>query len=761
MKKGLTGKWLAAVALLTTAVGCSDEDLALKKFTFNAQVEQPGGGSKLMLSGDGTHAENTLLWEYNDKISIGSDQTRSTVASGNADTASMAWLYNYTLGSEYNGIFETQLPETSKYFVALHPYSRSNSIVGSAANSSTFSTVNINLPATQGYRNDTTFDKQVYPLVAWSGSSSEWVLDFKSIAAIVRIQIYNSGATETPIRKIEFTETTGKRLNGVFTVSDYSSSAPYLTAASSPTSAEQKITIDCGEDGVAFTNGKLLTFYLVLPAVSTTTSTSYALSMTVTNTSSGTATLSFTAPTKRNSITYMPALSIGSWGGTPSPTLSGNGTARRPFRIYTKAELQYLRTCYAAEGTRTINGQEITEDTYIQIMRPDIKLRTASDWPAGIKKFVGHLTYVPNSGSILNNTPYPLIDSVTPDGVVSNLRVTYDTNVYSGDNFAPVCRGNAGTITGCVILGSTRGVAYTSSADHGTAGICVYNTGTISTSVVGATFTNASRNVAGIALYNSGTINGCYTDGMTVSSASAASGICDNNSGTIIDCSFKETMVSNSSSAWYGIARYNTGTVRHCSLSSTAAILSTQAVGGIVGTNATGGVVNSCYITNTLTGSGIVGGIVNTMTGGSIINCYVQNEDAVITGTTAGGIVGSMSAGTISNSFAYFSQATATTKGGIAGSISGGSITNCYCYQAGVSSGSGTFFGSNSSGTLTSCYVVDGAGQASVTAQTTTQATDGTLRGYLNSGMSSISGARTWQNNSDTGYPELTTYAAK
>ena len=764
MKKGQIGKWLAAVALLTVVTACSDDEVSnitTKRFQFKALVERPGDGSKLLLGGDGTGAERILYWEYNDKISIGSDQTRSTVASGNADTAAMAWLYYYNLGSDYNGIFETQLPESSAYFLALHPYSRSNSIVGSAAGSSTFSTVQISLPATQGYRNDTTFDKQVYPLVAHYSGTGPWQLNFRSVGSIVRVQLFNSSGAASTISKIEFAERNGKRLNGIFTVSDYSSTAPYLTAAASPTSDQQKITIDCG-DGVAFANGQLLTFYLVLPSISTTTTTNYSLTMTVTNTSSQTCTRSFTVGTKRNSITYIQAQSISAWGSGLTSGLSGNGTERRPFRVYTKADLQYLRDCYNGD-TRTINGQAITSSTYIQIMRPDIKLHGKnSDWTAGISNFIGHLTYVPEAGSILNNSQYPLFASISDGGVVEGLRISSDTNAYSGDDYSPLCGTNAGIIRNCLVTNSSPehgGIGFTSSADHGSAGICITNSGTISSCQVSATFTNANRNVAGVSLSNSGTITGCtVTDDMAIgSTGGSVSGICHSNSGNIRDCQFAKNISSANSNAWYGIVATNSGTVLHCSLGTSANIKSNSTAAGIVGTNATGGTVSSCYIdnANVVEGSGIVGGIVGTLTGGTVINCYVKSEDASVTGTTnVGGIVGSMTGGTVANSFAYLSTITANSNcgGGIVGTATGGTINNCYtAYYSG--SNTTKFFGSNSA-TLTNCYLMNGTAQTS----TTVPADVSTLLSNLNTNASSISGARTWVSGSV--YPEFSTYSA-
>ena len=780
MKRGIAQRIAALGIALLTVCGCGRDAQEISRYTFNAHLEQPGSNAKLRLSGDSRRAENTLVWEYNDEISIGSDKTLSLRGSGNDDTASKGWLY-YAGGSDFsethNGVFQAQLPEGSSYFVGLHPYSHLNEIVGQAAGNSNFTTVRLNLPATQGYRCDTTFDKQVYPLVAWYGGTWDeggdaFNLNFYSVGSIVRLQIFNAGSFTLPVRSLEVSSTT-ERLNGLFTVNDYKTANPYLVPAASPTTAERKITLDCGESGLTFNPGDLLTFYVVLPSVSEENSRhDYALTLTVRNTADQTSSRNFTVKTTRNSITYLPALGISTWGsGTPAPGLSGNGTERRPFRVYNKADLLYLRSCYLAAGSRTINGQPITSDTYIQIMRSDIALH-GDEWPGGIENFIGHISYVPSTGYILNNTRYPLFENILAGGNVHSLKVCYDTNAYSGTSFSPLCRTNAGTIDSCSVVSNTAaygGIHYTTNDfANGIAGICLNNTGVIAACECSATFyNNSGQRIAGICLDNSGTVRTSHVVGIdATSSGSHVSGICDNNAGNIVDCYFDARPSGTSACSWYGIARTNSGTILHSYASAGTSITTTQSACGIVGENTSGGVINSCYTRASLSGQNTVAGIAGTQSGGTIINCDFYSSTALIrlsgSGLAIGGLVGKLSGGYVYNSYVYISNIGNTSasgvSGGIVGDLSGGAVENCYAYIYNASTLG--FYGTKTGGTLTGCYLVDGVSQADVTGRTETQATDGTLLGELTSGKASITNARDWTPDDDD-YPILVSYSAK
>ena len=461
------------LALLPTA--CRKEKLVGdRQFKFNATIEQPKGDddAKVYLED-----EHFIIWEYDDEISIGSN------TSGDEDC--LAWLLSSSGGDwqDYNGVFLTTLPEDSKYFLGLHPASEANDILGTG--DANFS-VSINLPSVQTYRTDEkgdfTFDKQVFPMVAWYGGkwsedpNTPFNLDFHSLAAIVRLQFVNKTAATT-LNSIVITST-DKQLCGNFTVSNYNTFDPYLTGLQSD---KKSVTIDCG--GLEFPQNSIKTFYLVLPAIAgRETTTSYKLTATV-NSAAGSCSRTFTAKTRRNGLTYMQALEISAWGSAPAASISGNGTADRPFKVYDINDLIYLRNCYNS-GDRLINGQAIDANTYIKIMRSDIVL-TKDNWTSGIRNFVGHMTAMNNQthpGIVdsCNNTP--LFESIGTGGVVDGviLKCAAYFNVTSASGVSPFCTSNAGTISNCVITtipGSSNKVL--TSANASLAGICVTNTGTI------------------------------------------------------------------------------------------------------------------------------------------------------------------------------------------------------------------------------------------------------------------------------------------
>ena len=755
MKKLTIAIAMLALAILPTA--CHKDKMENYDFQFKATTERPqDDDAKVRLSG-----ERYIIWEYDDEISIGSNTS--------GDDKHKAWLYYSDPSLEdwtaYNGIFLTSLPRNSEYFLGLHPCSDNNII--SSSGGSSFS-VTIDIPATQTYRNDSTFDKQVFPMVAWYGGTwdsdpyTPFNLDFHSLGSIVRLQFLNTTGAASAIRSITITST-NKQLCGLYTVNNYNTNDPHLTGLES---SKKTVTIDCGGSGVAFANNQLLTFYLVLPAFTGRDhTTQYTLTATVNNTASQSCSRSFQVNARRNGITYMPALSIGSWtSGTPTPTISGNGTADRPFKVYDIEDLKYLRDCYNSVA-RTINGQPITANTYIKLMRSDIEL-TSSDWPAGIRNFVGHFETMNQQShpGITNSCQnVPLFESIGSDGVVTGLTVKSKSvfNITNPTGVSPFCAENAGRIIDCALTSVPSGSDYTISIFSPFAGICVTNNGTIQGCRCEARVeVQSSQNFAGICLHNNGTIQGCQAGDMTLRNFSAkGAGICYENSstGTVKDCYFASN-IDGSSADWGGIVYENSGTVKHCYLSSTGRIYTSKGVGGIVRNNiGASSLVDYCWVAGPLQGRSAAG-IVDSLVAGEVRNCFNHNT-AMITVTTAtsvgGGLVAYVKGGQVNNSYVnditiIFRNVNAVT-GGLAGTVTGGSFSYCYSYAD-----DNGFYGTTATATYNHCYLVDDS-QANVTTVSSSPSSNFvTLTSNLNS--SGNSNYSSWVQPTATSAPVLADY---
>ena len=754
-------KLTIAIALLTLAlipVACHKEN-RIHQFQFTATTERPQNDDAKVRLVD----ERYILWEYDDEISIGSNTS--------GDDKYRAWLYYSTPDNEdwgaYNGIFLTTLPENSQYFLGLHPASDNNII--SAGSGSAF-TANIDVPATQTYRNDSTFDKQVFPMVAWYGGvwdnssqSTPFNLDFRSLASIVRLQFVNGTGATSAIRSITVTSP-DKQLNGLFLVNNYNTYDPYLTGLES---SKRSVTIDCGSSGVAFPNNKLLTFYLVLPAFTGRDNTTQYnnLTVTVTNTSSQSCSRTIgSVKTRRNGISYMPALSIDAWASAPTPTIAGNGTEDRPFKVYDINDLKYLRDCYNS-GTRTINGQPITANTYIKLMRSDIVL-TQDNWAAGIRNFEGHfLTMNQQSNPGITNTypNVPLFESIGSNGEVVGLTVksSGSNTLTNATGVSPFCTQNDGRIIDCALTSNPSNSNYTISIFSSFAGICVTNNGTIQGCRCDARVqVQSNKNFAGICFINNGTIQGCQASDITLRDVTAkAAGICYQNSttGTVKDCYFAAN-ITESTADWGGIVYENSGIVKHCYMSATGHIYTSKGVGGIVRNNiGASSLVDYCYVSGPLQGRS-VGGIVDSLVAGEVRNCFNSNT-AMITVTTAssvgGGLVGYVKGGQVNNS--YVKEITLIRRnnnaviGGLAGAVTGGAFSYCYSYED-----YNVFYGTSTTATYDHCYLVDGS-QAGVTTVGNYPTTNfATLTTNLNgSGNSNYS---TWVQPNASSAPELDTY---
>ena len=695
---------------VTLFAACRDDKQ--QDFTFNARIEQPTNtdGSKVYLD-----EERWVYWELGDEITIGSD-----ICYCDGDTAFTARLVDVAsqgggIVSDYgyfNGVFITTMAWGSSYFLGLHPKDHRNRIYGTPG-SSVFST-QIYLADTQrrrtiDAREDYTFDRQVYPMVAWYGGywdtdgEHAFNLDFHSVAGIIRLNLFNNSGEYKTLRSIEITSRDGRQLKGLFNIKDYNIEDPYLESLSN-NEADRTVVLYCGNDGKSFPANQQYTFYLVLPAYGgRSVTTTHNLTMKVNATDGSSVTKNFHAPVRRTGLTNMQAMGIDDWqAGTASIGLSGCGEEARPFKVYDTTDLKYLRDCYNSDDpVRRINGQPITSDTWIAIMRSDIVIND-TNWKAGINNFVGHLIDLSHQShpGITSRSTKPLFQKISDGGVVEGITLKcgsmFTENTPVG--VTPFCGSNSGEIRNCAITSEPNSTRRITSVNTKMAGICRENTNT--GKIVGCR--NDARmevqqgyDLAGICLDNRGTIKECFVSSEMkayVADGAHVAGIClDNNSmGTVEDCYFatRVTSTGTNDAYWAGIVYTNRGTVKHCYFSSTSHIYTTKDVGGIVAENiGTNSKVDYCWVAGQLRGVN-VGGIVKSMASGKVINCF-NSASAIVTVTDAssygGGLVGQMSGGSIENSYVddilVLRLSENATIGGIVGDIIEGTVNNCYDYE--------------------------------------------------------------------------------
>lgn len=765
------------------ALTSCERDHEMRKFNFNSTIEQIGNDdSKVLLA-----RERWIYWEIGDEIDIASDISGSEWSVGT--------LVNSGAGAgtdfeEYNGVFITELDYESKYFVGLFPRNSGN-IVSTNSGSSNFD-IRINLEQNQPLTCDTSFDRNIFPMVAWYGGSAYSSeidnyqpanLDFHSLGCIVRLQFFNSDGTEHIIDHVEIKS--DKQLWGTFNITGYKTADPYLISTVTD-EAHKTLNLTCNNAALSTMGANSLhTFYVVIPAFETrNTTVTHNFNVTIYDTEGKHCSASFTAPMRRNGITYMQALNIQTWEassstgeGSASAGLVGNGTAARPFKIYTIDDLNYLRIQFhnPVDGNVRINNQKVTANTHFRIMTSTITLNNDNWKDYGIENFTGIMTYGASNGSnpgITNNSSIPLFASISSDSRVEGLSVKRGSiNIAPTRNWSPFCATNNGTIVNCR-LRSVDDAPIQFTANYCFSGICVTNNGTIIGSGCEAAV-SASNSFAGICYLNNGTIRGCYFGSpAAVYSASTAAGICYTNNGSIYD-SYFAGRISSSATNWGGIVYQNEGRVEHCYASSDGLIITTGTVGAIVNSQAAiGAVVNYCYSDISLRGS-TIGSIVANLSNGKVLNSFVNNDIVVLTVSAAshvaGGLVGTMSGGTVANSYAYFNHMNRINSDGIAGGLigrhTGGTVANCYAYETNTTTR--LFYGDPASTTsnLTNCFLV-GADQTGVTNQSASALIGSgadQLLGLLNSNRSTMAASytgadtlRVWR--SDGTVPAFYTY---
>ena len=765
--------WAIVLACLLT--GCEKE---LTTYSFLAESE-PSADAKAIAKESKTrlHNESLVIWEVGDAISVRA-LNRSVTVKANFSTSATVDEHSYT--AVFVSENTTEKYTASTQFIALFPYSDKNDL-GSGSTPS----VTVDFPASQPYVDDNTFGKSACPMVAYGGDedrhdSQQPYLSrilFHNLCGLVRIQLCSEVQKE--LQSITFTSGT-KPLAGPFTVKDYMTNAPYLEAGNGAT---ESITIGFDEKRCSLSN-QPQTFYLSLPAVHDDGKNyaTYDITMAVTTTDGKQFVKAFAVPLRRNGITKMPALDITEWAdagsdgnGTCNVSIAGNGTAERPFLIYTTSELIKVRNAFNSGGS--INGIKVSEQKcHFRIMTSNIVL-TQSDWvdetsqSRGGIAFNGYLTYYANQGTgdpttnpngyagIENQTDVPIFYEISSWSTVTGIAVRGNPGVMVNDkdlDYSPFCHTNRGTIINCHV--SRHGsfvMNYQGSKIVGMGGLCIENEGTIRD--CGCSGTLVAPHLGGICYNNTGTITGCYAASpMLVKSGNYqsgfAGGICYTNSGTITDCYFAANSSAAVSAAWGGIAYQLTGgTVSHCYVASSGMMVSSRSIGGIVHTM-TGGTVDKCWnesdVMNVVGGSDGLGGIVNVVNGSECVvsNCIRHNSGGTF-GCTAGpigGVVATLAAGSVQNCAFYgdMAMSTVSKKGAFVGEMTGGAIDNAYGYQNTALGDNTRFFGAKTGGTLTRCY---GQIASSTTGSVVTVPTDnGALLNSLNFTDSRPSGYETW-----------------
>lgn len=670
---------LALVAIILGLHSCKKEPGDIE---VGADLEQPSvyQNGKCYLDG-----EHFIYWESDDKIAVSNDWKDTvepyTHASGTRET-------KFYGRSEHVDKVDLEAP-----CYAVYPNT-------SFVRTDDVDNIQISFPATMAYRNDYSFGKDAFPMVAYSTNPTTNGLGFHSVCGIARIQIFSTQVGTHNIDRIEFTEvgsahgSSNKQISGVFTVNEIKKSAPYLSATdpSNNSIVISGINQSIGAATISQAKSRLLTFYLPLPATkanATQNLTTYILRMNVVS-GSNQFSKDFKVDIRRNCITMLQAIDIDHWSpcdhGQANVHLVGCGTKERPFQIYTFNELCEVRDAFKNNGK--INDQEITKDTYFRLQRTDIRLLTeeaanANDitrdangvrhygtpdhsqmntcgaWTEGIPNFKGHFTCASNNPTqfgIDNRSHKPLFQSISAEGVVDSVTVRGGfmvTGTPIGD-FSPFCLVNNGKMSNCVNQANIT-------CNNNVAGVCFTNNGTI-TGCRNEGQLKSSLNVAGICMVNSANkvVNRCVGLATGILEGEQVGGLVHTNSGTVQSSYANYNNLSAKGDIGCIVYMNNSnGIVKNCYVSGSFATINPYSVGGICHTSA--GSVTDCYnAMSSIKGSSYVGGIIAIMNGGSIQNCYLDGSTGgTLTtnnySTRAGGFVGYMTAGEILNGYNVFS----------------------------------------------------------------------------------------------------------
>ena len=722
------------VAAMTLLLSSCDPEYEMVTIDMGAYMEQPYSDSD---SKNYLVNEEFIYWEEGDRIAVSSESDNINIGTLRFGAGTPTAFYRLTIPVDADG-------DAYGAYAAVYPYEAGAKAMTKGGGT----TQRLDYPDTMPYRAgatnaDFTFGQNCYPMVAYSyasrrtawdpeDSTSHDTLGFHSVSGILRLQFYAATGQSRTIKEIEI-ESYGanrKQISGLFDIKRINYYNPYLVPAGTD---DKKYTIRI--TNVNQTLGRdskdgLFTFYLPLPAQtgkengsghSDTNYTGYRLKVKLVTTDGYKSEKVLNAKIRRNAITMMDALEINGWAqvssdahGSSNVQVVGNGTALRPFQVYSVDDLVKIRNAYNAGDAGRINGQRITENTYIKVVRTDIILNT-ENWTAGINNFKGHFrcsSGSPTAAGITNNSHVPLFQSISSQGSVDSVTVKGTIADYeSGAPFSPLCNVNQGVMRNCV-----NQVNVTSKNAH-IAGICVSNSNLITGcrnegNLKKHDASTTTINVAGICLNNNdgAVIRASTTLTRALLQGDNVAGVCMNNNsgGMVRDCN---TIISRTTqtSNWGCIVFYNNSgaNVQNCYA---AGILSTSgSVGGIVNVNR-GNILGCRNQMSLIVGLDRVAGIAATMESGEIRNCFQDGFGNVTTQdgpVTCGGLVAIMSGGTMSNCYSTFQCTLGHAQpgshvGGAVGVVTNSStIENVYVYD-----GVGKVFYSSitSPATLTNCY---------------------------------------------------------
>lgn len=682
-------KYFAMASVLMMAVACKPE-VELVNLNFASEMEQPtaNDSTKTYLA-----MERYIHWESTDEIKVysgdggysGWSNVRDVAVSPRADARyADIDVPGFEYADHYYGVFPASaaFDDNPKMVRFLSDYA----YTGSDPN--------------QGQ--DLTYPKPGFPMVAYHDATDRWyhgteneelpAFDFHSLCGLARIQFTVAAGLGTKnISKIEFTKVDGAEIAGVFSVANIDKYEPTVAFSSDGTT----VTFNCSNTTVA--PGKLITLYLPLPATSHSVGATagnpntqaYNIKMSIYDDQNNVFSKSFRVNIRRNSLSYVRAITIDSWNNTSTNAtvgMVGCGTELRPFQIYMVDDLKKVRAAFT--GNKTINGVAITSDTYFRVVRSDIVLNE-SNWDGGIANFEGHFIYKAGHATdagITNTSKHPIFESISGNGSVEGLTVKGTITSTTGTEFSPFCNVNEGRIEDCRFAGSLT------SATADLAGLCCTNKGNLvncsNTGTINAS--GAGRIAAGICLANQGTIQAFNLSSSNVKAAKAAAGICYTNAAgaTVQNSQITLTYgtVTPITYQFGGIVFVNNGTIKNCEV--LGQIYSTEEVGGICHTN--NKLIDACRIgISTMRGANnqmdFVGGVAarQLAAGAEIRNCFnsaqmTANVQAVR--GTAGGIVGKLEAGNVFNCYTDYEVAYATSYryGMIVGDATGGLVENCY-----------------------------------------------------------------------------------
>ena len=215
--------------------------------SISASIIEENLGTRTILSDNPTNRKMEVYWKSDDAIGVFGSSSGSNIRYQTQESAISK--------DGKSTVFKTTATAAEGDIIAYYPYQQ-------GATATPDGVLHLTMPATQTYYTEHAGIVQPDPTVSiMAGKGEDGKINFRNLFSILRVNV--AGSDGQTVKKVLFTDLSGKPVSGNFTVS-WNGEVPQAEFPETGSGKDLQIEIDC-KDGVALANNSLNKFYLIVP----------------------------------------------------------------------------------------------------------------------------------------------------------------------------------------------------------------------------------------------------------------------------------------------------------------------------------------------------------------------------------------------------------------------------------------------------------------------------------------------------------------